>query len=258
MPIESTAKVFNALYPDEFLERCKAGERDFAKINLLREELEHILGPTANTLLVEPVYTWLDKYNPLLADFHNPIARRFEWGAYGAFIPVEYDDLLPEKDLSGADLSNINLEGSYLYPVNFSDANLHRASLRNAVLYDVNLSGADLSYADLRRARVCGSLQGANLYMARLERCILNGCDLQGADLRRTRLRKADLAGADLRKADLRKAHFGETVLNEANLQGVDFHDVKLDSVFIAGATIDASQQAEFLEALRVHLRQVG
>ena len=255
MPIESTAKVFNALYPEELLEGYKAGERNFAKINLLREELEHILGPTASTDLVEPMYTWLDKCNPLWADFHNPIDRRFEWDAYGAFIPVEYDDLLPDRNLSGANLSNVNLEGSYLYPVDFSDANLNRANLRNAILLNVNLSGADLSYADLRHAIVWdGNLQGANLYMARLERCILNECDLREADLRRAKLRKANMTGVDLRKANLSKAHFDETALNGATLQDIDFHDVDLNSVYVTGVTINASQQLEFLKALRVDL----
>lgn len=255
MSSEKTAEFFNALYLNELLERYRGGERDFARTNLLREELEHILGPIVNTLLFEPVYAWLRKVNPLWTDFHNPIDRRFEWDTYGAFIPIEYDGLLPDRDVSGVDLSDINLEGSYLYPVNFSGTNLQRANLRNAILHSVNLEGANLSYADLRRARVYGNLQGANLYMARLEGCVLNRCNLQRADLRRAKLRKTRMANADLRKANLDKAHFSETMLNGANLQEVDFCNVELDSVFVAGAIIDASQQLEFLKALQVRLR---
>lgn len=252
--MENTAKFFNALYPQELLKRFEAGERDFTKINLLRKELEHILGQTVSTVLFKPANSRLNKYNLLWADFHNPIERQFEWDNFGAFIPVEYHDLLPKKDLSGVNFININLSGSYLFPVNFSGSNLHRANFRNAVLHDVDFSGADLSYADLRGAMVYGNLQGANLYMAKLERCTLNGCDLRGTNLRQAKLQKANLVGADLRKADLRKAHFDKTVLNGANLKNVDFYDVKLDNVFIAGAIIDRAQQSELLKALSIHV----
>jgi uncharacterized protein YjbI with pentapeptide repeats len=258
MSTESTAKVFNALYPEELLERYNAGERDFPRINLLRAELERILGPTTNTTLGEAEWTRAGGFNPLWDDFHNPLNRRFEWDDYGAFVPIECDDILPDRDLSKANLTGINLEGSYLYPVNFSGANLHRANLRNAILHSVNLSGADLSYADLRRARVRGDLQSANLYMAKLERCTLKGCDLRGADLRRAKLQETNLANTDLRTANLSKAHFGRTMLNGARLQEVDFCDVNLDSVYVTGVTIDSSKWSEFLKALCIHLRQAG
>ncbi len=256
MPSETTKKVFNALYPEELLERYSAGERNFARINLLRKELEHILGPTADTDLIKPAYKWLDKFNILWADYRNPLplGSRFEWDRYGSFIPVELDDSLPERNLSNANLSGINLEGSYLYPVNFCNANLAHANLRNTILHDVNLQGADLSHTDLRRSVVRGNLQGVNLSMARLEGCDLSGCNLQGANLQRTKLQKANLAGADMRQANLSKAHFERTVLNEAKLQGVDFKDVTLNSVYVTGVTLTISQQSDFLQSLRVRL----
>lgn len=61
---------------------------------------------------------------------------------------------LAGANLSGTDLSNINLSGADLSFTDFSDANLSRA----------NLSGADLSCANLDRADLNGvNLIGANL-----------------------------------------------------------------------------------------------
>ena len=67
-------------------------------------------------------------------------------------------------NLSGTNLSEANLIGAYLSDANLSDtsligANLRGANLRGADLSDANLRGADLSYANLRSA----SLIGANL-----------------------------------------------------------------------------------------------
>ena len=253
MPIEKTSTLFNALYPEELLERYSAGERNFLRSNLFRKELEHILGVTTDTSIITPAYTWLEKFNLLWADFHDPIHRRFEWDTYGAFIPIEYDDLL-DTNLSGLDLSEINFQGSYLYRTNFSNTNLSHAVLRNTILLDVNFQGADLSHADLRDSIVTGNLQSVNLYMARLDHCTMNECNLQGANLKRAKLRKTSFAGADLRNADLSNAHFERTILNRAKLQGVDFKKVKLNNVYVTGIALTKSQQLEFLESLEVHL----
>jgi uncharacterized protein YjbI with pentapeptide repeats len=258
MKVEDVASSYNALYPEELIERYNAGERDFARINLLRTELEHILGSrTYNTLIEYVSPSLLKRFNPLWADYRTPGAnefRIFEWDSYGRFIPVEYNDLLPPRDLSGADLSGINLEGSYLYPVDLSNANLTGANLRNAILIDADLKGADLSRADLRRSLLEADLRDANLYMARLERAALCGSDMRGANLKRAKLKKANLSSTDLRGANLSKAHFDQTGLNWVNLQGVNLEDVELHNVFIRGVTIDASQQSNFLTALGIHL----
>jgi uncharacterized protein YjbI with pentapeptide repeats len=260
MSLETTSKVFNALYPEELLERYNAGERNFAKINLLRRELESILGETVDTALIEPGYKRLENFNELWSDFYNPVpsflpgSRRFEWDSYGRFIPKELDDLVSERDLSNVNLSNIALKGSYLYPINFSKTNLSRADLRNVILLDVNLQGANLSHADLRDAVIRGNLSDVTLDMARLERCSLGWCDLQGANLKRAKLQKADLTGANLRQADLSKAHFKDTVLNGTNLLGVDFKDVTLTNVYVTGVTLAASQESDFIKSLQIHL----
>ena len=247
---ESTAHLYGALSPEELLTRYDSGERDFRKVNLLRAEIEHIASIRRSSL--EPPESD-ERLNVLWSDFKNPFEREFEWDAYGRFIPIEYDDLLPPRDLRDADLHEIRLDGSYLYPVNLEGANLHRAALRRAILLDVNLRDADLSYADLRDATINGDLSGANLYMARLDRCLLQGAAV-GADLGRTKLRRANLAGLDLRGASLTNAHFDQTVLSGADLRGVVLTDVRLSTAYVDGVKLEQAQVEGFLESLCVVL----
>jgi uncharacterized protein YjbI with pentapeptide repeats len=247
---------YRALYPDDLLAQYAAGERDFSRINLLRAELEDIAARRSPP--PEAPRGVSEKYNPLWCDFRNPIDPEFEWDSYGSFIPTEFDDLISPRDLSGACLSEVVLDGSYLYPINLANADLRASSLRNAILLHVDLRNANLSHADMRWAAVGGDLTGANLYMARLEHASLAGCKLRGADLRRSKLRGTNLEGADLRTARLAKAKFSETNLNGADVRGVDFDDVTLDSVYVSGMTLDVSQVGDLLKALRITLHDNG
>jgi uncharacterized protein YjbI with pentapeptide repeats len=72
-------------------------------------------------------------------------------------------------DLSGADLSHLNLTG----------ADFKGALLKNTNLSAARLANADLLEADLRGAK----LQGTNLIKASLCRADLTGVDLSGATL---------------------------------------------------------------------------
>lgn len=257
MCAEEVAKAYKALYPEELLERYNAGERNFQGINLLRAELEHIVEPGSLHLWIDPMQPESEAYSPLWADFRNPVDRRFEWDFWGRFIPIEYDDLLPPRDLAGVNLSGVDLTGAYLYPVDLSNANLSGADLREAKLMDANLQGVDLSRADLRDSILeSANLRAANLYMARLERATLASSDLREANLRRAKLRKAVLVATDLRGADLKKAHFDRTWLNEADLRNTSLQDVELRNVCVTGVAISASQQAEFLGALGIRCRK--
>ena len=135
-------------------------------------------------------------------------------------LEIEID--LSRADLSGADLSFVNLNWAYLSGANFSGADLKGSRLR----------GANLSSADLKKA----NLQGAYLLAADLRKANLRRADLTSADLR-----KADLTSADLRKADLTYADFSHASLRDAKLnearfvgawiEGVDFEDVNLSKV---------------------------
>src|ERR671911_279945 len=105
---------------------------------------------------------------------------------------VEGEGPLIEPNLTRADLSGRNL----------SEVNLRRAELSEANLTGADLSGTNLSEANLSRA----DLMGANL----------TGAKLTGADLREADLSGADLSGADLSGADLSTASLTQEELEPA------------------------------------------
>lgn len=104
---------------------------------------------------------------------------------------------LSGADLTGIDLSDANLRGAILTRINLSYANLRGA----------NLIGAGLSFTDLTGADLKGAkLSGANLRYAILSDADLTGADLTRANLMNAILTRTDLGGADLSDADLESA----------------------------------------------------
>jgi len=259
---------FKALYPEELIDRYRKGQRDFVGINLLRAELEHIYSirqrqPMEIDLLqieTSQIPKWYTPFfdtavNPLWADYRT-YENEFEWDSFGAFIPTEYDDILPPRDLTGLDLSGINLAGAYLYPVNLSGTNLTGAVLRKAKLFDANMEGAILRYADIRRTNLSGSnLEGADLYMARLQRAVLTSANLKHANLGRAKLRNTFIISSDLRGACLAATHFERTWLNDSDMRNTDLSNIELPDCVVTDITISHMQQADFLAALRIRLQ---
>ncbi|MCL0057507.1 pentapeptide repeat-containing protein [Dehalococcoidales bacterium] len=251
--IQAVIRSYKALYPDELVERYKKGERDFRGINLFRTELEKIFVDrfAAGQYIELPAAS--EDFNPLWNDYRWSFESEFEWDAWGHFIPVEFDDLLPMRDLSHVDLRGIDLSGSYLYRVKFEGANLSDAVIRKAQVFDCEWAGVDLNHADLRRTWFRDvDMVNANLYMSRLNRTRFSSCHLNGADLRRAKLRKAWLVWSDLTNAKLAKAHFDQTWLCGSNLSGVDFNDVDLLNTTVYEVTLANGQQEDFMKALRI------
>jgi uncharacterized protein YjbI with pentapeptide repeats len=110
----------------------------------------------------------------------------------------------------------------------FWDGSLHGAALSYANLERANLIETNLPGADMRRANLQdANLDGANLHYAKLfganlHNANLFGANLQMANLFGANLQKADLTRANLRGARLSNARLEGTNLSEANLQGVD------------------------------------
>jgi hypothetical protein len=107
---------------------------------------------------------------------------------------------------------------------NLSNANLSEVEAREINLVDVDLSGAILVDANLQGAL----LDGADLESATLERANLSGASLIETNLRAANLSNANLAGACLGRADL--AHSN---LSGANLSDTVLTDVKFDAFTI-------------------------
>ncbi|MCB9595838.1 MAG: DUF2169 domain-containing protein [Sandaracinaceae bacterium] len=139
-----------------------------------------------------------------------------------------------ERDLTGADLSGLALEGvdftlALMESVNLSGAEARGACLDGAVLAHADLSGAILAGANLRGA----NLGGANL----------TGADLTGANLDGATLFKSDLTDACLDEAVLGGALFHETSFKRTQLRGVHlsraiFNEVSLKKADLSGSTL--------------------
>jgi uncharacterized protein YjbI with pentapeptide repeats len=122
-------------------------------------------------------------------------------------------------DLSGANLSAMDLSG-----IDFRDARLTRVDFR-----DAKLRGARLSLANLSRATLIGtSLNRANLKETRLSHAIITNAHLRDADLSSAYLHKTVLAMTDLTGAYLYKAHFSEAYLNGSKFANAAFADTTL------------------------------
>lgn len=257
--VQSVIGAYKALYPEELIARYKKGERDFRGINLFRAELEEIFADRfAGGQNVElPCAS--EEFNPLWNDYWRGFEREFEWDAWGHFIPSEFDDILPLRDLSNADLRGIDLSGSYLYRVKLEGANLSNAVMRKGQVLDSEWAGVDLNHADLRRTWFRDvDMTNANIYMSRLNRAKLVSCQLKGADLRRAKLHKAWLVWSDLTDAQLNRAHFDQTWLSGSKLLNVDFNQVDFRNSIVYEIALAKNQQQAFLGAMRIRTTEVS
>lgn len=119
--------------------------------------------------------------------------------------------------LEWADLSGLNLSHIDLGQANLAKADLRGANLGGAVLDRANLAGANLSEANLAQT---------NLDRANLTRADLTRADLAEAILSRANLTDADLTDVDLAYADLSRANLTGADLWRADLTGADLSGV--------------------------------
>jgi len=140
------------------------------------------------------------------------------WNAWIRAKPLE--DI--RADLSGVDLSAVNLRKADLIAVNLSGANLSGKDLSRAQLGIANLTAADLRRADL---------SWADLATTNLTEADLSGADLTGANLFVTNLTGAHLTGVNLNVAALKEARLNGADLTGASIGGTTFGDNDLSGV---------------------------
>ncbi|GIK39114.1 MAG: hypothetical protein BroJett011_29470 [Chloroflexota bacterium] len=178
-------------------------------------------------------------------------------------------------NVSGADLTGINLENAHLYVVGFRDANLSgaifcKATLDTAYFQRSRLFGANFSGATFHNQIVFShalyndetkfpdgfdpvaaraykiapnaDLQGAVLIEAMLWDAQLEEANLQDANLRGAllggNLRRAKLQNADLSRAKMGDANFESAILQNANLQDAGFHRANLQNTNLQNADL--------------------
>ena len=202
-----------------------------------------------------------------------------EWARTGRGRPAD----VSFWDLSGLNLTKVNLRQAKLVGAGMSRTKLIEANFEQADLFSADLEGADLTRANLLGA----DLRGANLHAAVLAHANLTGVDLSngeifemgdgektdrlerkrfkrpsdafnpnaelidadltGAIMVESRLQNADFTGADLSSADLAGADLTNSVLVGASLV-----DANLENVQAKGAQlVGAAMSGDALEQLR-------
>jgi len=182
---------------------------------------------------------------------------------------------LSNIDLSNAKLVGINLTGTILVGVNFTNANLEGADLSGIDLTGTILVGANLENANLEGADLSGNdLTGTTLFGANLANANLAGADLTVNQIAETKLTGAsitlesleiffgtmlvgvNLANANLAGADLSGNDLTETVLvgvnfTNANLEGADLSGIDLTGTILVGANLEnANLEGAILDCL--------
>lgn len=154
---------------------------------------------------------------------------------------------------SGADLSGTNLSGVDLSDAVVRNADFSGANLSGAVLNDTELSGSNLSKADLRGAlAVDTNFTGAVIVEARMGDAYLWGADLRGVAaeevvLRDTGLQNSIFVNADLDRgflggAELHSTEFGNASLRGAGLQNASFYRTDLRNADLTGANLSGAR----------------
>jgi uncharacterized protein YjbI with pentapeptide repeats len=243
------------LSPNDLLKEYARGRRDFSRCNLLREELKLELPLSAERYPTPFDHPDLERYNALWVDFRCgiPGEKCFNWDDIdGRYLPSR-GDIPTNRDLKHADLRNIDLSGSYLYPLDLANANLSSADLRRCVFIDCILSNANLDRADLRDAYFLNSsISAATLSMARMDRATLVDCDARRANLKRAKFYRAGFNRVDFRGATLHHVSAERCTIMDSDIRGVDMSTTRLPLARIKGLRMTERQVGELLAALDV------
>ncbi|MFV8755101.1 DUF2169 family type VI secretion system accessory protein [Nannocystaceae bacterium ST9] len=158
---------------------------------------------------------------------------------------------LTGADLSGMELAGADMTGAFLESAKLDGADLRGAKLERAVLAHASLIGTRLDEAQLVKA----NLGKTTLHDCSLARAELGEAIMVGADLTRANLAGAKLIGTDLGQAkfaatnaqgieatglNLMEADLRGVDLREANLTRANFLKVKLDGVDFSGAWLES------------------
>lgn len=135
------------------------------------------------------------------------------------FINIKKSTSFAKADLSGLNLSELDLSG-----INLCDAQLREADLEGTNLKYATLKDADLWAAQLKNAK----LQHSNFFEAKV----------QWADLTKANLAKADIRGADFSNAKFRNAQLIATDMQWGIFHNASFHHATMDSVNLYGADL--------------------
>jgi len=166
--------------------------------------------------------------------------------------------MLQKCDLTGLDLSLLNLEDAILVECNLTHAQLRGVNLKGADLRGSRFDEADLANAQLSRA----DLRGARFADADLSQVTADGADLsetyvtlspdalpgafrgawiRDADFSEARLRGVDFSGAQIANAAFRNSDMRNACFDSAEIANVAFLGARMAGARFVGATMDAT-----------------
>lgn len=137
-------------------------------------------------------------------------------------------------NLSGCDLSNLDLSNRNLSFIDFSNSNLSYANMTGS-----RLSGADLSNANLQSVNLQNSISDFAIFQyTNMDDVNLENSNFEGANLN-----KANISNANLQKSVFANAHFTGANMENSNLSESDFS---------LATMIDVNLQNSYLEKTRL------
>ena len=155
-------------------------------------------------------------------------------------------------NLTGAALSDANLEGASLYGADLTNADLQGSNLQSVSLTDATISGTNLDamyFAFISSGGIVGTpaslpenfsivagyIVGPSAVLLGAD---LPDADLAGLDLNTTNLGEADLEGADLAGAGGGFMNLVDADLSDADLQGLDLTASNLTGADLTNANL--------------------
>ena len=136
----------------------------------------------------------------------------------------------PGVDLSGADLSQLELAG----------VDLSGSTLARAKLYGTNLVGANLTECDLEGCFLQGTpMDKVTARRASFRRCRLEGVTWAGVDVQGAQFSEARLKGATFKDCRMSKTGFRRAELKEIRLENCRMYGAILDGTMASGAQLD-------------------
>lgn len=141
---------------------------------------------------------------------------------------------LDDAYLAGANLTDADFSGAYLFGTNFQDCELVRANFEDAQMADARLTLSNASYAVFRRAH----LAFAELRNVNFSHADLSEAGLGGVYARESIFEDADLSGAKLNGSDFRASNFVRARLPKVFARGANFSQCVLDGADLTGANL--------------------
>ena len=142
---------------------------------------------------------------------------------------------LERPNFTGTNLSGVDFTGAWVYRPDFTNADLTEATLKNVVCFtptfeNTTFTGADFSGAEVYAHR--GSVSGTNF----------SKTDLTGVNFSGASLFSANFSGSDLSEVNLSNAKLGPTFDSETSQKiggGANFQNAKLSNADLSGADLD-------------------